>query len=98
MYIIKEGLPFVQNFIEKYFPTREMFAPLAAFLFKIAPQYETKIREFRHKNFGLFTIGMQVVILSTHHLPSLCCLFHSLALCPSRYFFLYNGLHRSLQL
>jgi xyloglucan fucosyltransferase len=29
-------------------------------MFRIAPKYERKIREFKKKNFGLFTIGMQI--------------------------------------
>jgi xyloglucan fucosyltransferase len=43
-----------------HFPTGEIFAPLASFLFSISPQHERKIQEFRHKYFGPFTIGLQI--------------------------------------
>jgi xyloglucan fucosyltransferase len=49
-----------QEWIDKHFPTREMFAPLAAFLLRIAPQYEAKIAAFRQARFGAFTIGLQI--------------------------------------
>jgi hypothetical protein len=46
--------------MDEHFPTREMFSPLAAFILRIAPAQEERIRKFRARNFGLFTIGMQV--------------------------------------
>ena len=49
-----------QGFIETYFPTRDIFAPLASFILRIKPKYDKKIKDFKHKNFKLFNIGMQV--------------------------------------
>lgn len=43
-----------------YFPTREIFASLAPFLLKVAPQVEDRIATFKQENFQLFTIGIQV--------------------------------------
>ena len=36
----------MQDWIEKYFPTREMFAPLAAFLLRVAPELEAELQAF----------------------------------------------------
>ncbi len=67
------GVCGVQDFIETYFPTRDIFAPLANFILRIKPKYDKKIKEFKHKNFKLFNIGMQVCM--SHTLPQLdlCC-------------------------
>ena len=46
--------------MDKHFPTREMFSPMAAFILRIAPEYEEQIRRFKQSHFGVFTIGMQV--------------------------------------
>jgi len=59
-----------QDFIETYFPTREIFAPLASYVLRIKPKYAKKIKEFQQKNFRLFNIGMQVC---TSALLSLLC-------------------------
>ena len=50
----------MQGWVDKYFPTREFFAPLAAYLLRIAPQYEAPIKEFRQRRFGIYTIGIQI--------------------------------------
>lgn len=50
----------MQDFIEAYFRTREIFAPLASYVLRIKPKYAKKIKEFKQKNFRLFNIGMQV--------------------------------------
>ena len=58
-------IPRLQGWLERHFPTREMFAPLAAFLLRVAPAHEQKIEDFRRSQFGHFTIGMQVPALSS---------------------------------
>ena len=50
----------MQDWVDRYFPTREFFAPLAAYLLRIAPRYEAAIKEFRQRRFGIYTIGMQI--------------------------------------
>ena len=49
-----------QEWVDRYFPTREFFAPLAAYLLRITPRHEATIKEFRQKRFGLYTIGLQI--------------------------------------
>jgi hypothetical protein len=58
-----------QAWIEKYFPTREMFAPLAAFLLRAAPEHEAELQAFARARFGAFTIGLQVM---SRHLVLAC--------------------------
>ncbi|BDA51570.1 probable fucosyltransferase 5 [Coccomyxa sp. Obi] len=52
--------PFHQAFLDKYFPRREIFRPLASFLLRPAPQYDHKITAFKRKHFTHFTIGLQI--------------------------------------
>ncbi|CAL8469681.1 g9222 [Coccomyxa elongata] len=52
--------PHHQEFIDKYFPTRDIFAPLASFILRIRPEFDNKIKEFKHLNFKLFNIGLQI--------------------------------------
>ncbi|BDA47125.1 probable galactoside 2-alpha-L-fucosyltransferase [Coccomyxa sp. Obi] len=52
--------PFHQDFIDLYFPTREIFASLAPFMLKVTPRVENRITAFRQQNFKLFTIGLQI--------------------------------------
>ncbi|CAL8465691.1 g5227 [Coccomyxa elongata] len=49
-----------QAFLDRFFPRRELFRPLAAFLLRPAPQYSHKIAAFKHKHFTRFTIGLQI--------------------------------------
>ena len=49
-----------QGFFDRYFPTREVFAALAAFVLQVAPEYEREIQAYKRKRFGLYTIGMQI--------------------------------------
>ncbi|BDA47122.1 probable galactoside 2-alpha-L-fucosyltransferase [Coccomyxa sp. Obi] len=52
--------PFHQDFIDLYFPTREIFAALAPFMLKVTPQVENRTAAFKQDNFKLFTIGIQI--------------------------------------
>ena len=50
----------VQGFFDRYFPTREVFAALAAFVLQVAPEYEQEIQTYKARRFGLYTIGIQI--------------------------------------
>ena len=39
---------------------REVFAPLAAFLLRVAPEHEAALERFQERSFGPFTIGLQI--------------------------------------
>ena len=74
-----------QAWLDKHFPTREMFSPMAAFVLRIAPEYEEQVRQFKQRHFGVFTIGMQVPEQAAAELSalsrvwaSLPCLLHGL--------------------
>lgn len=50
----------LQGFLEKHFPTREVFAALAAFVLQVAPRYEQVVQKYKSTRFKLYTIGMQI--------------------------------------
>ena len=50
----------LQGFLEKHFPTREVFAALAAFVLQVAPRYEQEVQTYKSRHFKLYTIGMQI--------------------------------------
>lgn len=52
--------PQYQGFFAEYFPSREVFHPLARFLFKLHPRHESVAQEFRNAHFGKFTVGIQI--------------------------------------
>ena len=54
-----------QDFIDLYFPTREIFAALSPFMLRVTPRLQDRIAAFKQHNFGLFTIGLQVGRAST---------------------------------
>ena len=51
---------YMQGFLDKHFPTREVFAALAAFVLQVAPDTEQEIQAYKAKRFKLYTIGMQI--------------------------------------
>lgn len=50
----------LQEFLEKHFPTREVFAALAPFVLRVAPRWEREVQAFKARHFQLYTIGMQI--------------------------------------
>ena len=50
----------LQEFLEKYFPTREVFAALAPFVLRVAPRWEREVQAFKARHFQLYTIGIQI--------------------------------------
>ena len=50
-----------QEWFAAHFPTREVFAPLAAFLLRVAPAHEARLAAFQAASFGAaLTVGVQV--------------------------------------
>ena len=50
-----------QEWFAAHFPTREVFAPLAAFLLRVASEHEARLAAFQAESFGAaLTIGVQV--------------------------------------
>ena len=50
----------LQDFFDRYFPTREVFAALAPFILQVAPRYDREIQAYRAKRFRLYNIGIQI--------------------------------------
>ena len=51
----------VQDWFAAHFPTRDVFAPLAAFLLRVALEHEARLAAFQEASFGAaFTIGLQI--------------------------------------
>lgn len=57
---VHKAFSVAQAFLDRYFPRRELFRPLASFLLRPAPQYHHKITAFKRKHFTHFIIGLQV--------------------------------------
>ena len=50
----------LQEFFDRLFPTREVFAALAPFILQLAPEDEREVQAFMGKRFRLYNIGIQI--------------------------------------
>ena len=51
---------YLQDFFDKYFPTREVFAALSAFVLQLAPKFEQEVQAYKTRRFKVYTIGIQI--------------------------------------